>query len=79
MKTIKIELDLPLVFPNNIIQISKHLIKVNLSYWTETIKFTISYFMKGHNYGTSKVKSVKIELDLPLVVPNNISKYQNIW
>ena len=47
MKTIKIELDLPLVFPNNIIQISKHLIKVNLSYWTETIKFTISYFMKA--------------------------------
>jgi hypothetical protein len=27
-----------------------------------TINFTISYFIKGHNSGTSKVKSVKIVL-----------------
>ena len=42
------------------------------------LNLLFSYFTKGHNSGTSKVKSVKIELDLPLVVPNNISKFQNI-
>ena len=28
---------------------------------------------------TDAPASVKIELDLPIVVPNNVSKYQNIW
>lgn len=44
-----------------------------------TINFTISYFIKGHNSGTSKVKSVKIVLILPLVDHNNISKFHLIW
>ena len=43
------------------------------------IHFTISYFIKGHNSGTSKVKSVKIVLILPLVDHNNISKFLLIW
>jgi hypothetical protein len=44
-----------------------------------TINFTISYFIKGHNSGTSKVKSVKIVLILPLVDHTNISKLHLIW
>ena len=39
----------------------------------ETINFTILYYIKGHNSGMCKMKSVKFELDLPLVNPN-ISK-----
>jgi len=44
-----------------------------------TINFTISYFIKGHNSGTSKAKSVKIVLNFPLVDHNNISKFDLIW
>ena len=39
----------------------------------------MSYFMKGPNSGTTSVKSFKIELDLPLVDHNNISKFGLIW
>ena len=79
VKLIEIELDLPLVILNNISKFGFDLVEWQSSYWTETINFTIWYFIKGHNFGTSKVKSVKTELDLLLVVPNNISKFQNIW
>ena len=79
VKLIEIELDLPLVILNNISKFGFDLVEWQSSYWTETINFTIWYFIKGHNFGTSKVKSVKTELNLLLVVPNNISKFQNIW
>ena len=79
VKLFEIELDLPLVILNNISKFGFDLVEWQSSYWTETINFTIWYFINGHNFGTSKVKSVKTELDLLLVVPNNISKFQNIW
>lgn len=44
-----------------------------------TINFTISYFIKGHNSGTLKAKSVKIVLNFPLVDHNNISKFDLTW
>ena len=50
VKLMEIELDLPLVILNNITKFAFDLVEWQSSYWTETINFTIWYFIKGHNF-----------------------------
>ena len=73
VKSVKIQPNLPLVIPNNIY-------KFGLIWWSQTQVIEqkakiLQYhtFLKGHYSGTSKVKSAKIKLQLPLVVPSKIS------
>ena len=82
MNSVKIEFDLPLVVHNNISKFRLIWLGHTQVIAKKPKIFTILYFIKGHNSGMSKVKSVKIELDLPLVIPNNkvnISKFHLIW
>jgi hypothetical protein len=49
------------------------------SLWHSHKFYNFILHIKGHNSGTSKVKSVKIVLILPLVDHNNIYKFILIW